>query len=107
MNDFPQDLIANVLSFTGSCESCSLVVVSATFWISSLSNIVWDRVSPPDHLAILSRTANDDKGYDSNLASNEDLFLRLCQHPIIIDENARCLHCDGFEIEDFLDWETF
>ncbi|CAL1403301.1 unnamed protein product [Linum trigynum] len=64
-----------------SSESCCLVVVTATFWFASLSDIVWDRISPPDYLSILSRATNDDKGFNSDLASNKDLFLRLCQHP--------------------------
>ncbi|CAI0593672.1 unnamed protein product [Linum tenue] len=92
MNDLPQDLIANVLSFTGPRESCRLAVVSSTFWSASLSDTVWDRFLPPDILSILSRTTN---ASDPDFASNKkDLFLRLCERPILIDGGRKSFSLD-------------
>ncbi|CAL1362377.1 unnamed protein product [Linum trigynum] len=95
MNDLPEDLIANVLSFTGPRESCRLAAVSATFWSASLSDTVWERFLPPDILSVLSRAAANEKNDSSHSGSTKkDLFLRLCDHPVLIDGGRKSFSLD-------------
>ncbi|CAN1234252.1 F-box protein PP2-B1 [Linum perenne] len=105
MNDLPEDLIANILSFTGPRESCRLAVTSATFWSASLSDTVWDRFLPADYLSILSSGSSDDDDDEersvpppssdhSSCVSKKDQFLRLCQNPTLIDGGTKSFSLD-------------
>ncbi|CAN1130709.1 F-box protein At2g02240 [Linum perenne] len=91
MNDLPEDIIANVLSFTSPLESCRLALVSSTFWSASVSDIVWERFLPPDYLSILSRS-NQPSSFISD--SKKDLFRRLCHSPVLIDGGKKSFSLD-------------
>ncbi|KAH6826576.1 hypothetical protein C2S53_019161 [Perilla frutescens var. hirtella] len=81
----PEDCIATALSLTSPKDACRLSAVAATFRSASQSDAVWDRFLPSDYLDIISRAVD---GSDSPLAkfhSKKDLYLHLCDHPIVID----------------------
>ncbi|KAL3631655.1 hypothetical protein CASFOL_024639 [Castilleja foliolosa] len=81
----PEDCIAIALSLTSPKDACRLSAVAATFRSASQSDTVWDRFLPSDYRDLIKRAVD---GSDSLLAksnSKKDLYLHLCDHPILID----------------------
>ncbi|KAL3631659.1 hypothetical protein CASFOL_024643 [Castilleja foliolosa] len=81
----PEDCLANVLSLTSPKDACRLSAVATTFRSASQCDTVWDRFLPSDYRDLISRAVD---GSDSLLAksnSKKDLYLHLCDHPILID----------------------
>ncbi|KAL3631660.1 hypothetical protein CASFOL_024644 [Castilleja foliolosa] len=88
----PDDCIANVLSLTSPKDACRLSAVAATFRSASQSDTVWDRFLPSDYRDLISRAVG---GSDSLLAksnSKKDLYLHLCDHPILIDSVRKSIY---------------
>ncbi|KAL6547944.1 hypothetical protein OROHE_009649 [Orobanche hederae] len=85
----PEDCIATALSLTSPKDACRLSAVASTFRSASQSDAVWDRFLPSDYRDIIARAVD---GGDSLLAkfhSKKDLFLYLCDHPIVIDDGRK------------------
>ncbi|KAJ9166654.1 hypothetical protein P3X46_021372 [Hevea brasiliensis] len=84
----PEGCISNVLSFTSPRDACTLSIVCSLFKNAALSDTVWESFLPADFQSIISRSSD----YYSLLASSsskKQLFLRLCQNPILIDEGKK------------------
>ncbi|KAG8363807.1 hypothetical protein BUALT_Bualt19G0060700 [Buddleja alternifolia] len=89
INALPEDCIANALSLTSPKDACRLSLVASTFRSASRSDTVWDRFLPSDYSDIISRSID---GRDSLLARfrcKKDLYLHLCDHPILIDDGRK------------------
>ncbi|KAL3814696.1 hypothetical protein ACJIZ3_015964 [Penstemon smallii] len=83
----PEDCIANALSLTSPKDASRLSLVASTFRSAAQSDAVWERFLPSDYRQIISRCID---GPDSLLVkSKKDLFLYLCEHPILIDSGLK------------------
>jgi len=78
-NNLPEGCIATILSFTSPRDACRLSLVSSTFRSAAASDAVWDRFLPSDFHTLLSQSSS------SSFPSKKDLYLHLCQNPLLID----------------------
>ncbi|OIT39799.1 PREDICTED: F-box protein PP2-B10-like [Nicotiana attenuata] len=86
-DELPEGCIANALSLTSPKDACRLSLVDSTFRSAAESDAVWERFLPPDYGDIISRSIN---GPDSlPVASKKELYLHLCDHPILIDGGTK------------------
>ncbi|KAK6118572.1 hypothetical protein DH2020_047685 [Rehmannia glutinosa] len=85
----PEDCIANALSLTSPKDACRLSAVASTFRSASQSDTVWDRFLPSDYPHILSRAVNASESLLAKFHSKKDLYLHLCDHPILIDGGTK------------------
>ncbi|PKA53390.1 F-box protein PP2-B10 [Apostasia shenzhenica] len=80
----PEECLSLIISLTSPRDSCRSAAVSAAFRSSALSDAVWHRFLPPDLISILSRSRDP-----PSFASKKELYLRLCDRPILIDGGRR------------------
>lgn len=86
-DELPEGCIATALSLTSPKDACRLALVASTFRSAAESDAVWERFLPPDYYDIISRSID---GPDSlNFGSKKDLYLYLCDNPILIDGGTR------------------
>lgn len=76
--DLQEECIATVISFTIPHNACRISPVSKLLRSAADSNAVWERFLPSD-----PRLVNDHSLYR---VSNKQLFLRLCESPLFIDD---------------------
>lgn len=77
----PEGFIANAMARTTPRDVCSLSLVCSVFRSAAEWDAVWEKFLPPDYQKIL--TASDGGGGGGG--SKKDLYLRLCDNPVIID----------------------
>ncbi|KAI5648892.1 hypothetical protein M9H77_34897 [Catharanthus roseus] len=84
----PEGCIANALSLTSPKDACRLSLVASTFRSAAQSDAVWDRFLPADYQDILARSK---EGLEllRSLESKKQLYLHLCDHPILIDDATK------------------
>lgn len=87
----PEDCIANALALTSPKDACRLSVVASTFRSVCESDTVWDRFLPSDYRDIISRAVDAPDSLLANLHSKKDLYLHLCDNPILIDGGRKVL----------------
>ncbi|XP_034916303.1 putative F-box protein PP2-B12 [Populus alba] len=87
LNVLPEGCIANVLAFTGPRDACRLSIVSSLFKSAEESDVVWERFLPRDYQSIIF--TSDSYVLLSSLSSKKELYLRLCEKPIIIDDGKK------------------
>ncbi|XP_065846927.1 F-box protein PP2-B3-like [Euphorbia lathyris] len=80
MSTLPKGCIANILSFTNLKTICVLSKISSAFKNAAKSDTVWEKFLPSDHHFILSLPS---------LLSKKQLFLNLCNNPILIDNRRK------------------
>ena len=79
----PEGFVANALSLTSPRDACRLSLVCSVFRSAAEWDAVWESFLPPDYQKIM---AEDGGGGDSfSFSSKKQLFLRLCDRPLIID----------------------
>lgn len=89
-DELPEGCIANALSLTSPKDACRLSVVASTFRSAAESDAVWERFLPPDYGDIISRSID---GPDSlAVGSKKELYLHLCDHPILIDGGTKVIN---------------
>ena len=93
-HDLPEGCIENVLTFTTPRDVARLALVSSTFRSAAHSDSVWDRFLPSDYRSILSQSDLDDS---LSLLSKKDLYLYLCQKPILIDDGKKSFQLDKID----------
>ncbi|KAM3290015.1 F-box protein PP2-B10 [Capsicum chacoense] len=85
--ELPEGCIANALSLTSPKDACRLSLVASTFRSAAESDAVWERFLPPDYYDIISSSIG---GPDTlPFRSKKDLYLHLCDHPILIDAGTK------------------
>ncbi|PIN05168.1 hypothetical protein CDL12_22294 [Handroanthus impetiginosus] len=87
--ELSEDCIANVLSLTSPKDTCRLSTVSSVFRSASQSDTVWDRFLPSDYREIISSAVGEPDSLLGQFHSKKDLFLYLCDHPILIDDGRK------------------
>ena len=78
-NVLPEGCIANVLSLTTPRDACRSSLVSSSFRSASESDVVWERFLPIE-------TENMEAIVSLSFSSKKQLFLHLCDHPLLIDD---------------------
>ncbi|KAF8369754.1 hypothetical protein HHK36_032224 [Tetracentron sinense] len=79
----PEECISNIISSTliSPGDACRSSLVSSIFKSVADSDLVWEKFLPSDLKEIISKSVSPVVS-----SSNKDLFLCLCNHPILIDE---------------------
>ncbi|EEF50055.1 F-box protein At2g02240 [Ricinus communis] len=90
--ELPEGCVANVLSFTGPADVGRLSMVSFTFKSASESDAVWESFLPNDYHSIISSSSSS--FLLSSSSSKKDLYLRLCDSPILIDDGKKSFSLD-------------
>ncbi|XP_042043125.1 putative F-box protein PP2-B12 [Salvia splendens] len=85
----PEDCIATALSLTSPKDVCRLSAVASTFRSASQSDAVWARFLPSDYPHIISRALDGGDSLLSKFHSKKDLYLHLCDHPLLIDDGRK------------------
>ncbi|KAL3520578.1 hypothetical protein ACH5RR_018727 [Cinchona calisaya] len=85
----PEGCIANALSFTSPRDACRLSLVGSTFRSAAQSDDVWERFLPADYRDNLSRSDEGINLLRSASLSKKQLFLHLCDHPVLIDGGTK------------------
>nr|GMC76274.1 F-box protein PP2-B10-like [Ipomoea batatas] len=83
----PEDCIANALSLTSPEDACRLSLVASAFYSAAQFDAVWERFLPADYRDIISRSGDAADLLAS--ASKKDLYFRLCDNPILIDDGTK------------------
>ncbi|KAJ9552822.1 hypothetical protein OSB04_016867 [Centaurea solstitialis] len=78
----PEGFVANALSLTSPRDACRLSLVSSLFRSAAEWDAVWESFLPEDYQKIMAAAAEDG---GSSSSSKKQLFLRLCDRPLIID----------------------
>ncbi|GER55400.1 F-box family protein [Striga asiatica] len=81
----PEDCIANALSLTSPKDACRLSAVASTFRSASQSDVVWGRFLPSDYRDLIAGAVDGPDALLSKFRSKKDLYLHLCDNPILID----------------------
>ncbi|XP_060185401.1 F-box protein PP2-B10-like [Lycium barbarum] len=81
-DELPEGCIANALSLTSPKDACRLSLVDSTFRSAAESDAVWERFLPEDWHNIICRST--DCGDLLAVGSKKQLYLYLCDHPILI-----------------------
>ncbi|XP_050220682.1 F-box protein PP2-B10-like [Mercurialis annua] len=95
MHVLPEGCVANVLSFTGPRDAGRLSLVSSTFKSASESDAVWEHYLPNDYRSIVS-SSSDSSHLLAGANSKKELYLRLCDAPILIDDGRKSFSLDKF-----------
>lgn len=85
LNALPEDCIANALSLTTPKDACRLSAVATTFRSAAHSDAVWERFLPSDYRQIISRSIDGSDSLIRKFDSKKELYLHLCDHPVLID----------------------
>ncbi|KAL2325285.1 hypothetical protein Fmac_024343 [Flemingia macrophylla] len=88
LNNLPEGCIANILSFTCPRDVCRLSLLSSAFRSAAESDAVWNTFLPSDYHTLPSQS-------DAlSLPSKKDLYLHLCQKPLLIDGAKKSFQLD-------------
>lgn len=88
----PEGFVANALALTSPRDVCRLSLVCSVFRSASEWDAVWEKFLPPDYHKIL---AEADGGAGSvRSCSKKDIYLRLCDHPVIVDGGNKSFSLD-------------
>ncbi|WCJ44647.1 F-box family protein [Euphorbia peplus] len=88
IEEMPEGCIAKILSFTDPKEACRSTIVSSNFRDVANSDPVWESFLPPDYHSILS------DAYLRNFTSKKQLYLSLCDDPILIEDGKTSFWLD-------------
>ena len=85
MEDFfeslPEGFIAEALALTSPRDVSRLSTVNSVFRSAAQWDSVWESFTPPEYM-----TETADGGA---VGSKKEVYLRLCDHPIIIEEGSK------------------
>ncbi|KAF8392041.1 hypothetical protein HHK36_022381 [Tetracentron sinense] len=86
----PDECITNIISrtLTSPGDACRSSLVSSIFKSIADSDLVWEKFLPSDLKEIISRSVSPVVS-----SSKKELFLRLCNHPILIDDGKKARDC--------------
>ncbi|PON76585.1 Phloem protein, partial [Parasponia andersonii] len=92
LDELPEGCIEDIVSATTPRDACRLCSVSPFFRSVAQSDVVWERLLPPDCLSILSRSV--DPPPPLPLPSKKDLYFSLCDQPVLIDQGRKSFSLD-------------
>lgn len=80
-------------SLTTPKDACVLSLVASSFLSAAQSDVAWDRFLPSDILSIIGRS-NKGPDFLRSFASKKELYLYLCDNPILIDGDKKSFSLD-------------
>ncbi|KAI3718290.1 hypothetical protein L6452_19154 [Arctium lappa] len=86
----PEGFIANAISLTSPRDACRLSTVCSVFRSAAEWDAVWESFLPSDYQKIVVAAGGDSLTF----SSKKQLFLRLCDHPLIIDDGNKSFSLD-------------
>ncbi|KAK6917114.1 Phloem protein 2-like [Dillenia turbinata] len=89
----PKKCISSILSLTSPEDAIRLSLVASNFRSAADSDAVWETFLPSDYKDIISR-AFDFSSSSLIFESKKDLYLRLCDSPLLIDDGQLCFWLD-------------
>ncbi|MFS7962019.1 putative phloem protein [Helianthus anomalus] len=87
----PEGFVAKALSLTTPRDACRLSLVCSVFRSAAEWDAVWESFLPPDYHKIVTQ---DENAGCPSFGSKKDLYLRLCDHPLIIDGGNKSFSLD-------------
>ncbi|KAM1354156.1 hypothetical protein ACFX2H_033550 [Malus domestica] len=101
----PEGCKATVASLTTPPDACRLSAVSRGFRSAAESDAAWDRFLPPDVYTILGKSSVQPQSpsslpvppcssSSSSWKSKKELFLSLCDNPVLIDQGKMSFSVD-------------
>ncbi|KAL6146896.1 hypothetical protein ACLB2K_057572 [Fragaria x ananassa] len=88
----PEGCIATVISLTSPPDACRLSLLSKVIRSAAESDAVWDKFIPPEtQITILS---HPNSLSSPNFKSKKDLFMTLCDNPVLINEGTMSFSLD-------------
>ncbi|XP_044481110.1 putative F-box protein PP2-B12 [Mangifera indica] len=99
MNLLPEGCIAAIISCTTPRDACRLSLVSSIFKSAAESDVVWERFLPREYQSIISKSSHcpscsSSPSFLLGLPLKKELFLSLCDHPILIDDGKKSFSLD-------------
>lgn len=82
----PEGFVAEALALTSPRDACRLSSVNSVFRSAAQWDTVWESFTPPEYLPETPATGS--------VGSKKELYLRLCDHPVIIDEGNKSFWLD-------------
>lgn len=89
----PEGCIAAVVSFTSPRDACRFASISKVFKSAADSDAVWEHFLPSDYREILARSSDGGQSLLDSL-SKKELFMRLAETPLLIDDGAMSFSLD-------------
>ncbi|CAK9165159.1 unnamed protein product [Ilex paraguariensis] len=99
----PEGCIANALSLMSPRDVCRLSLVASIFRSAAESDAVWERFLPSDYEVIVARSVDRSA---LTFESKKELYLHLCDHPVIIEGGTKKLSTLRVAIKGFHAWAT-
>ncbi|XP_024965393.1 putative F-box protein PP2-B12 [Cynara cardunculus var. scolymus] len=90
----PEGFVANALSLTSPRDVCRLSLVCSVFRSAAEWDAVWEKFLPPNYQNILAEAGEGGDGGLVRSGSKKALYLRLCDHPVIIDGGNKSFFLD-------------
>ncbi|XP_071697643.1 putative F-box protein PP2-B12 [Rutidosis leptorrhynchoides] len=94
LESLPEGFVANALSLTSPRDVCRLSSVCSVFRSAAEWDAVWEKFLPFDYQKIVTETV--DGGVDGlvRLGSKKEVYLSLCDRPVIIDGGSKSFWLD-------------
>ncbi|KAK6917108.1 Phloem protein 2-like [Dillenia turbinata] len=81
----PEGCISTILSLTSPEDAIRLSLVASNFRSAADSDAVWEKFLPSDYEDLISRAVDFSSSW-LNFESKKDLYFRLCDSPLLIDD---------------------
>ncbi|KAL4578861.1 hypothetical protein LXL04_014992 [Taraxacum kok-saghyz] len=78
----PEGFVAEALALTSPRDACRLSSVNSVFRSAAQWDSVWESFTPPEYLLETAEVGS--------VGSKKEVYLRLCDHPVIMDEGNKC-----------------
>ncbi|KAL6345074.1 hypothetical protein AAG906_013557 [Vitis piasezkii] len=112
----PEACIVYILALTSPPDVCRMRAVAQWLLPAVESDALWLRFLPDDYQQILARSA--ESPYLSDSSSKKELFFRLCDSPLLIDEGKKmfwlekrsgkkCFMLSARDLTIIWDWRLF
>ncbi|KAK9063079.1 hypothetical protein SSX86_016949 [Deinandra increscens subsp. villosa] len=85
----PEGFVAQALSLTSPRDACRLSLVCSVFRSAADWDAVWESFLPPDYQKMVVTEAAA-----AGCCSKKQLYLRLCDHPVILDGGNKSFSLD-------------
>ncbi|KAJ4722950.1 putative F-box family protein [Melia azedarach] len=94
VNSLPAECISLIISLNSPPDACRLSAVSPAFKSAADSDTVWEKFLPSDYQQIIASSSASSSCSSSsvllNSLSKKNLYFRLCNNPILIDDGNMC-----------------
>ncbi|KAJ3691511.1 hypothetical protein LUZ61_020675 [Rhynchospora tenuis] len=91
INSLPPDCISRMISLASPRDACMFALTCTAFRSIVDTDDTWQLFIPSDYASILSRAISP-----VEFSSKKDLFIKLCEHPVLIDGDKMSFGLDRF-----------